>query len=71
MVKVGYKIKKGNGVGEKKIRWELRVDTEVRITPLRGKYLIEARLSGSSSGYPEPVEYFPPLDPRKVKYALD
>ena len=39
----------------KTIRWELRVDIEVRIPPpFRGKYLFEVGLLGSSLGYHEP-----------------
>ena len=53
MVKVDYKLRKESERG-KTCRWETRVTTEVRITLLRGKYLIEARLSRRSSRYHEP-----------------
>ena len=52
----------------KTIGWgKLQKDTKVRITSLRGKYLLEAGLSGSSLGYREPrrkpIEYFPLIRP--------
>ena len=39
---------------EKTIRWELHVDIEVRIPPLRGKYLTEVGPLGISLGHYEP-----------------
>ena len=53
MGKVGYKLSEESEWG-KTCRWETRVVTEVRITLLRGKYLTEIGLLGSSLGYHEP-----------------
>ena len=52
-IKVDYELSEEAEWG-KTCRWEMRVVTEVIITPLRGKYLTEAGLLGSSSGYHEP-----------------
>ena len=68
-VNYGYKIKR-NRVGTECERGMLRVETKVRVTPLRGMCQVNNQDSPVSLNQGGIIECFPQSDLGMVKYAL-
>ena len=72
-LKLVTNLRKGTEWGKKLGGEKLRVDTEVRITPLRGKYLLQQDSWGALQGTLNQGgnhRYFSQLGPGMVKYNL-